>query len=105
MEPCSATSRSSLFQSDYVEVLSSVKTVILVEPQSQTTAKNYNQLDCDKLVEDLRNEDKRIYLVKEISELKESLKKEAMLGKVILFLSNGQFLGLWESDFSESLQF
>ena len=105
LEPCSATSRSSLFQNEYVEVLSNVKTVILVEPQSQTTAKNYNQLDCDKLVEDLRSEDKRIYLVKEISELKESLKKEAMLGKVILFLSNGQFLGLWESDFSESLDF
>ena len=102
LEPCSATSRSSLFQKEYVEVLSSVNTVILVEPQSQTTAKNYDQLDCNKLVEDLRGEDKRIYLVKEISELKESLKKEAMLGKVILFLSNGQFLGLWESDFSAS---
>ena len=74
-----------------------------IEPQSQTTAKNYDQLDCNKLVEDLRGEDKRIYLVKEITALKESLKKEAMLGKVILFLSNGQFLGLWESDFSTSL--
>ncbi|MBG07528.1 MAG: hypothetical protein CME68_02125 [Halobacteriovoraceae bacterium] len=103
LEPCSATSRSSLFQMEYVKVLSNVNTVILVEPQSRTTAKNYDQLDCDKLVKDLRNEDKRIYLVKEISELKASLKKEAMLGKVILFLSNGQFLGLWESDFSESL--
>ena len=43
--------------------------------------------------------------ITKISELKESLKKEATLGKVILFLSNGQFLGLWESDFSESLNF
>ena len=87
---------------EYVKVLSNVNTVILVEPQSQTTAKNYNQLDCNKLVKDLQNGDKRIYLVKEISELKESLKREAMLGKVILFLSNGQFWG-FESDFSESL--
>ena len=103
LEPCSATSRSSLFQKEYVEVLSKVNTVILVKPQSQTTAKNYDQLDCDKLVGDLQSDDKKIYLVKEINELKDSINKEAMQGKVILFLSNGQFLGLWESDFSKFL--
>ncbi|MDC0254578.1 Mur ligase family protein [Bacteriovoracales bacterium] len=104
LEPSSSTSRSSIFQEAYVEVLSDVNTVILVEPQNATTVKNCTDLDCKKLIRDLRIKNKNAYLVSKISELKEKIEKEANEERVVLFLSNGQFLGLWESDFAHSIR-
>jgi UDP-N-acetylmuramate-alanine ligase len=105
LEPSSSTARSSIFQKEYLNVLSGVKTVILVDPKRDTTAKNYGNLDCRKLIDGLVCQKQRAYLVKEISELKEKIKEEADDEKVILFLSNGQFLGLWESEMAREFKF
>ena len=104
LEPSSSTSRSSIFQKEYVEVLSDVNTVILVEHQNATTVKNCSDLDCDKLIRDLKFKNKTAHLVSKISELKEKIEKEANEERVVLFLSNGQFLGLWESEFANSIR-
>ena len=87
-----------------MEVLSDVNTVILVEPQNATTVKNCSDLDCDKLIRDLKFKNKTAHLVSKISELKEKIEKEANEERVVLFLSNGQFLGLWESEFANSIR-
>ena len=103
IEPNSATARSDLFQKDFTEALKSSDMVIVAKPQKSTTVKNYKDLDCNKMVDDLNKSGKSAYLASKLEELLPIIDNLTSDNRVLLILSNGTCLGLWKSHFSSKL--
>jgi UDP-N-acetylmuramate: L-alanyl-gamma-D-glutamyl-meso-diaminopimelate ligase len=103
-EPISATARSNIFQTEFVESLNCSDEVILAVNSLHTTIENSKNLDCRRLQEDLLKKGTPTI----VSDSLESLRKEidqVSLGDdcLLLILSNRTCLGLWESDFVKQL--
>ncbi len=100
IEPCSATARSNIFQKEFANSLKLADKVILAKPQRPTSVKGANDLDCDWISKQLENSTVAINL----DELREQLDKMIQDDDLILVLSNGTCLGLWESNFVKELK-
>ncbi|MEK6625599.1 MAG: hypothetical protein AABY86_11560, partial [Bdellovibrionota bacterium] len=61
-------------------------------------------LNCEKLVNDLKECGKETYLAKNVGEILQHLNALANSSTLFLILSNTTCLGLWESDFVRSLE-
>ena len=68
-----------------------------------TTAKNSNNLDCEKLIHDLKGHCKSALVIDNLSDLRDQIKQISNDKNLILVLSNRSCLGLWESDFVKEL--
>lgn len=103
MEPNSATARSAIFQKEFEESLGRAASVIFTKPTRPTSVKNVGDLDIYKIVEHVKSTGRAGSVVGNLDELMTELEKITGNDNVILILSNGTCLGLWESDFVKNL--
>jgi UDP-N-acetylmuramate: L-alanyl-gamma-D-glutamyl-meso-diaminopimelate ligase len=103
MEPNSATARSAIFQKEFTDSLDRAESVIFTKPTRPTSVKNVGDLDIYKIVDVVKNSGRYGVVVGNLKELIEEIEKIANRNSVILILSNGTCLGLWESDFVQKL--
>lgn len=104
MEPNSATARSAIFQKEFEESLSRAASVIFTKPSRPTSVKNVGDLDIYKITEVVKKSGRPGSVVGNLSELMTEIEKITGETNVILILSNGTCLGLWESDFVKNLK-
>jgi UDP-N-acetylmuramate: L-alanyl-gamma-D-glutamyl-meso-diaminopimelate ligase len=102
-EPISATARSNIFQSEFTESLKSSDKVILAANALQTTVQDSSNLDCSKIVEELKKVSIDSVSVNELTELQEQIDSWVDEDSILLILSNRTCLGLWESNFVKNL--
>ena len=103
MEPNSATARSAIFQKEFSESLNRAASVLFTKPTRPTSVKNVGDLDIYKIVEEVKASGRYGSVVGNLSELMAEIEKLVSPDNVILVLSNGTCLGLWESDFVKQL--
>lgn len=103
MEPNSATARSAIFQTEFEESLRRAASVIFTKPTRPTSVKNVGDLDIYKIVDEVKKSGRPGSVVGTLPELMVEIEKIAAPQNVILILSNGTCLGLWESDFVKNL--
>lgn len=103
MEPNSATARSAIFQEEFTDSLSRAASVIFTKPSRPTSVKNVGDLDIYKIIDAVKASGRPGSVVGNLSELMEEIEKIARPESLILILSNGTCLGLWESDFVKNL--
>lgn len=97
--PHSATMRSSLFQNELQDSFSGVKRVIIIDPQRATSVKKISNLDLVQLADRFVQSHIESLMVDQATDLENYLKDFASKDTLFLFLTNGNCLGLWESDF------
>lgn len=102
-EPISATARSSLFQKEFTESLHYSDVVVMAQNSLQTTVGDGKNLDCEQIVSELKESGKEAYFTTDLPGLRSVLDKLVGENHLFLILSNRTCLGLWESDFVESL--
>jgi len=74
--------------------------VIATLPLKKGHIKDKGQIDCFKLVQDIKSKgDKDAHVAKDLLELRNLIDNEVNSNCLLLILSNGTCLGLWESDF------
>lgn len=98
-EPVSATARSSIFQKEFAQSLSSSKRVIVASNPLQTTVKDSNNLDCGRLAQELEAKGVEAFCARGLEDLRLKIDEWSGENSVLLILSNRTCLGLWESDF------
>lgn len=103
MEPHSATARSSIFQEGFTNALKKSDLVYITKLPRPTTAKGAEDLDLGKMITDLKNSSVEGGVVEDLDNLLDILSNYKESESVILVLSNGTCLGLWESKFVKDL--
>lgn len=104
MEPNSATARSAIFQKEFTQSLDRAASVIFTKPTRPTSVKNVGDLDIYKIVDHVKASGRPGSVVGNLQELMIEIEKIASPSDLILILSNGTCLGLWESPFVKELQ-
>ena len=102
-EPISATARSSVFQNEFTKSLSKSDKVILATTPLKTTVKNSNNLDTEKMINELNDLKVQSVNSNDLKSLRNNIDEFIEDNSVLLVLSNRTCLGLWESDFVSSL--
>jgi UDP-N-acetylmuramate: L-alanyl-gamma-D-glutamyl-meso-diaminopimelate ligase len=103
MEPNSATARSAIFQKEFTEALDRAYSVTFTKPTRPTSVKNVGDLDISKIIDHVKESSRQGAVVGNLPELMTEIEKMTGVENVILILSNGTCLGLWESDFVKKL--
>ena len=103
MEPNSATARSAIFQKEFSEALNRATSVIFTKPNRPSNAK-IGDLDIYKIIEEVKKSGRPGSVVGNLAELMDEIEKIASPENLILVLSNGTCLGLWESEFVKNLK-
>jgi UDP-N-acetylmuramate: L-alanyl-gamma-D-glutamyl-meso-diaminopimelate ligase len=103
MEPNSATARSAIFQNEFEVSLLGADHVYFTKPARSTSVKGAKDLDCQMIVDHLQAKGKRAGVLSDLKRLLEVIEIESSAKSVILILSNGTCLGLWESEFAKNL--
>jgi len=99
IEPNSATARSSIFQKEFGECFLGAAEVIWARPEKATTVEGQQNLDCIELSHRLKKSGISSVAVSNLVDLREQIDLHTGDKNVLLILSNGTCLGLWESDF------
>ncbi len=97
-EPNSATARSSIFQNEFTEALKVADEVYLTTLARPTSVTGTTDLDINKMAKDIVQAGKPSAVLKELGEIRTLIERFSKEGAVLLVLSNGTCLGLWESD-------
>jgi UDP-N-acetylmuramate: L-alanyl-gamma-D-glutamyl-meso-diaminopimelate ligase len=103
MEPNSATARSAIFQKEFEEALKRAASVVFTKPTRPTSVKDVGDLDIYKIIAEVKASGRAGSVVGNLDELMSEIEKITGDKNVILILSNGTCLGLWESDFVKHL--
>lgn len=104
MEPNSATARSAIFQKEFSASLDRADSVVFTKPTRPTSVKGVGDLDIYKITDEVKASGRPARVVGDIKELREEIEKNIGSDNLILILSNGTCLGLWESEFVKELQ-
>jgi len=104
LEPNSATARSDVFQQDFVPALAKADEIILAKPEKPTTAIGRQDLNLEQLAQDLFLMGRPAQVVDRLDILKAKLAEKSGPHNLLLVLSNGTCLGLWESEFVQELK-
>ena len=104
IEPQSATARSSIFQKEFADSLIRAGSVMVAKPSKPTTVKNSKDLDCHQLVEDINKKGTQAKLASNPDELFSFIEKSSQQESVILILSNGTCMGLWQTPWAKNLK-
>ena len=99
MEPNSATARSSLFQDEFVAALKLADKTVLIQPAKSTSIDRLGNIDCSFMSSQLNQS----IAVNSLGKLREQIEQNTDRNNVLVFLSNGTCLGLWESDFADAI--
>ncbi len=103
IEPNSATARSDIFQSEFATALKCADYVVFAKPQRHTSVKGAKDLDGHKILSELEKIGVKGTMQTNLEDLVKEINKIADKDTVLLVLSNGTCLGLWQSDFVEKL--
>jgi UDP-N-acetylmuramate: L-alanyl-gamma-D-glutamyl-meso-diaminopimelate ligase len=103
MEPNSATARSAIFQQEFTDSLKRASSVTFTKPTRPTSVKNVGDLDIQKIIDHVTASGRPGAVVGNLYELMAEIEKITGTENVILILSNGTCLGLWESEFVKKL--
>ena len=104
-EPASATARSGAFQQEFVPSFAASDRILVLKPSKPTTAKNFGDIDWQKLQVDLSLAGQRtVAMSSELSQLLQFIDDHAREDNLFLVLSNGTCQGLWESTFIKQLK-
>lgn len=106
-EPASATARSSVFQEEFFHSLQSVSGLIIIKPARRSNIKNHQDLDCQVILSRLQEEENIPGQVVEsldelVKVLDDYLDNVRPKFEVVVTLSNGTLLGLWQNLFPHS---
>ena len=102
-EPVSATARSNAFQKEFSTCFDGADYVVIADTGIQTSAKSFEQLDTDKLVADIQDQDIQAKRVDSLESLLKLIDQISHKDNVIAIFSNRTCLGLWSSDFVKQL--
>ncbi|MBP5296992.1 MAG: hypothetical protein J6Y94_06645 [Bacteriovoracaceae bacterium] len=103
-DPHSATARSDIFEQEFAQALQLVKEVCLVPIDRPTSVKQHQDINLHNIQQILQAHQTKTTISSDLAQLKAWLGQTATPQKVILILSNGTCLGLWESDFAAQLE-
>ncbi len=105
IEPSTSTSRSTAFQTSFIDCFKEASAVVVANPQITTNAKQFENLDYDQLAQDI-NKTFNIptWSTTELSTLRAHIDTLSEEESVLLIMGNRTILGLWESDFIKELQ-
>lgn len=104
MEPNSATARSAIFQKEFTASLDRADTVVFTKPTRPTSVKGVGDLDIEEITKVVIKSGRHGRVVGNLQELREEIEKNIGESNIILILSNGTCLGLWESEFVNELK-
>ncbi|MDD0852636.1 Mur ligase family protein [Halobacteriovorax sp. GB3] len=103
MEPNSATARSSIFQNEFEQALEDSDYLVFTKPNRPTSVKGCGNLDYEKIVSSLNEKGRKAFVANDLNDLLTVFNEHVDENKVILVLSNGTCLGLWESEFVKEI--
>lgn len=103
-EPHSATARSDVFQQEFQQAFMTADSVAITELSRATSVEGANDLDILALVDAFRKEEINAQTLSDLNGVTEWIESHSSQKSIILILSNGTCLGLWESDFAKSLK-
>lgn len=104
IEPNSATARSSIFQKEFPDALAIADHVLFAKPSRHSSVKGTIDLDGDEIITNLSARGVKGSVHSELSSLRNEIDKICDKNTVLLVLSNGTCLGLWQSDFVNELK-
>lgn len=105
MEPNSATARSNIFQKEFEQSLASASQVIFAKPIRPTSVGWAGNLDVETMAKNLTAQQKPSVAVANLDELRSEIDKRLSDEDLLVILSNGTCLGLWESSFVKELSY
>ena len=103
MEPNSATARSDIFQSEFADSLKLADYVVFAKPNRPTSVKGVGDLDGEKIVSTLKERGIEGVVTQDLNSLRTVIDSIVEDDTVLLILSNGTCLGLWQSSFVDEL--
>ncbi len=103
MEPNSATARSAIFQKEFTASLDKADSVVFTKPTRPTSVKGVGDLDIVEITNQVLASGRHAKVVGDLLELRKEIERNIGENNLILILSNGTCLGLWESDFVNEL--
>ena len=104
IEPNSATARSSIFQDEFSKALMIADHVLFARPQRHSSVKGTTDLDGEAIIEDLKSNGIEGSIHSDLLTLRDAIDSICDQNTVLLVLSNGTCLGLWQSDFVSKLE-
>ena len=102
-DPHSATARSDIFEKEFTASLGLVPQVCLTAIDRPTSVKNHQDINLTAMAQALTAQHIQVTVASDGPALRQWLRQIAGPQRVILILSNGTCLGLWESDFVQEL--
>lgn len=102
-EPHSATARSGIFTKDYIHAFRRVEKLFLTKIHRKTTAIGKKTLVLDSIIQGLDKRGVDSQIVTSLDEIIAGIEEKADEDSILIVMSNGTCLGLWESDFVKSL--
>ncbi len=104
MEANSATARSNIFQKEFEQALHVADEVLFARPARPTSVSWAGNLDIDSMAKNLSSIGKDSRVVEKLSDLRVEIDQRIDDKTLLVILSNGTCLGLWESDFVQALK-
>lgn len=103
-EPHSATARSNVFQKEFQQAFMTADSIAITKLNRSTTVKDAGDLDIDALVDAFKKEDIKAQTLGDLDSIVSWIETHSSEKSIILILSNGTCLGLWESAFVKNLK-
>lgn len=104
-DPASATARSDIFQKEFIDSFQDADEIIITSPERKTSVKNHNDLDVVQLKADIETRHSiKTFVANNLQQLLSFINRWSQEESVVLVLSNGVCLGLWESEFIGQLK-
>ena len=103
IEFASATARSNIFQQEFKDSLKSATNIAFVDNKRKTSVSRSGDINKLALVEECKKKSKTACIVDNLVQLREFIDQNADRDSIILILTNGPCLGLWESDFAKKI--
>ena len=103
IEPNSATARSDIFQNEFSNALKIADYVIFAKPSRSSNVKGTKDLDGYKIIQSLKENNVQGKVVEDLLSLRAEIDNIVDDETILLVLSNGTCLGLWQSSFVDEL--
>ncbi len=104
IEPNSATARSSIFQNEFSTALSVADHVLFAKPSRHSSVKGTSDLNGEAIISSLKEKGIMGSVHSDLFELRKEIDAICDPDTVLLILSNGTCLGLWQSEFVNELK-
>lgn len=104
MEANSATARSNIFQNEFEDALLNAEQIIFAKPLKPTSVAWAGDLNVSQMANNLSAKNKKSMVVDNLKQLRQEIDSRVSDKTLLVILSNGTCLGLWESDFVQALK-